>query len=165
MCVQVEVIQRDRFVEIDPVIWYAAPAILQLPTQYFGYLRRDLDTIGYSNWVATLTADPNNFRHMIFGFVFSDEYRHRFGPYEGRDPEFMKALLLTALIMAGAIVPTMAQKKSALFGDIVIGELTGKDEAAREITIKYPGKEGSEIFSGFLADEYKFKSHVLQGRP
>jgi hypothetical protein len=48
--------------------------------QYFGYLRRDPDTIGYSNWVATLTADPNNFRHMIFGFVFSDEYRHRFGP-------------------------------------------------------------------------------------
>src|SRR5689334_13672884 len=150
MCVQVEVIQRDRFVEIDPVIWYAAPAILQLPTQYFGYLRRDLDTIGYSNWVATLTADPNNFRHMIFGFVFSDEYRHR--------PEFMKALLLTALIMAGAIVPTMAQKKSTLFGDIVIGELTGKDEAAREITIKYPGKEGSEIFSGIVADDYKFKS-------
>jgi hypothetical protein len=27
-----------------------------------------------------LTADPSNFRHMIFGFIFSDEYRHRFGP-------------------------------------------------------------------------------------
>jgi Calx-beta domain len=48
--------------------------------QYFGYLRRDPDTIGYDNWVATLTADPSNFRHMIFGFIFSDEYRHRFGP-------------------------------------------------------------------------------------
>jgi hypothetical protein len=48
--------------------------------QYFGYLRRDPDTIGYDNWVATLTADPNNFRHMIFGFIYSDEYRHRFGP-------------------------------------------------------------------------------------
>ena len=48
--------------------------------QYFGYLRRDPDTIGYANWVATLTADPNNSRHMIFGFIFSDEYRHRFGP-------------------------------------------------------------------------------------
>jgi sugar lactone lactonase YvrE len=48
--------------------------------QYFGYLRRDPDTIGYANWVTTLTADPNNFRHMIFGFVYSDEYRHRFGP-------------------------------------------------------------------------------------
>jgi hypothetical protein len=48
--------------------------------QYFGYLRRDPDTIGYANWVATLTADPNNSRHMIFGFIFSDEYRHRFAP-------------------------------------------------------------------------------------
>lgn len=48
--------------------------------QYFGYLRRDPDTIGYDNWIATLTADPSNFRHMIFGFIFSDEYRHRFGP-------------------------------------------------------------------------------------
>ena len=48
--------------------------------QYFGYLRRDPDTIGYDNWVTTLTADPGNFRHMIFGFIFSDEYRHRFGP-------------------------------------------------------------------------------------
>jgi hypothetical protein len=48
--------------------------------QYFGYLRRDPDTIGYDNWVTTLTADTSNFRHMIFGFIFSDEYRHRFGP-------------------------------------------------------------------------------------
>jgi hypothetical protein len=48
--------------------------------QYFGYLRRDPDTIGYNNWVTTLTADPSNFRHMIFGFLFSTEYRGRFGP-------------------------------------------------------------------------------------
>jgi len=33
--------------------------------QYFGYLRRDPDTIGYNNWVTTLTNDPSNFRHMI----------------------------------------------------------------------------------------------------
>jgi uncharacterized repeat protein (TIGR01451 family) len=48
--------------------------------QYFGYLRRDPDTIGYNNWVTTLTNDPSNFRHMIFGFLFSTEYRGRFGP-------------------------------------------------------------------------------------
>jgi len=48
--------------------------------QYFGYLRRDPDTIGYNNWLTTLTADPSNFRHMIFGFIYSEEYRHRFGP-------------------------------------------------------------------------------------
>ncbi|HEU4836395.1 MAG TPA: Calx-beta domain-containing protein, partial [Pyrinomonadaceae bacterium] len=48
--------------------------------QYFGYLRRDPDTIGYDNWVTTLTNDPGNIRHMIFGFLFSNEYRGRFGP-------------------------------------------------------------------------------------
>ena len=70
----------------------------------------------------------------------------------------MKALLLTALVLGAAIVPVVAQKKSTLAGDIVIGELTGKDEVTREITIKYPGKEGPEIFSGILASGYKFGS-------
>ena len=46
--------------------------------QYFGYLRRDPDTIGFQNWLDTLNADPNNFRHMIFGFIYSTEYRARF---------------------------------------------------------------------------------------
>jgi len=46
--------------------------------QYFGYLRRDPDTIGFANWVNTLNADPNNFRHMIFGFIYSTEYMNRF---------------------------------------------------------------------------------------
>jgi hypothetical protein len=48
--------------------------------QYFGYLRRDPDTIGFQNWLDTLNTDPSNFRHMIFGFLFSTEYRQRFGP-------------------------------------------------------------------------------------
>lgn len=48
--------------------------------QYFGYLRRDPDNVGFQNWLNTLNADPNNFRHMIFGFLFSTEYRQRFGP-------------------------------------------------------------------------------------
>jgi hypothetical protein len=47
--------------------------------QYFGYLRRDPDATGFQNWVNTLTADPSNSRHMIFGFLFSAEYRQRFG--------------------------------------------------------------------------------------
>lgn len=46
--------------------------------QYFGYLRRDPDTIGYANWVQTLDNDPSNYRHMIFGFIYSTEYRNRF---------------------------------------------------------------------------------------
>jgi hypothetical protein len=47
--------------------------------QYFGYLRRDPDAVGFQNWVNTLDADPSNSRHMIFGFLFSTEYRQRFG--------------------------------------------------------------------------------------
>jgi hypothetical protein len=46
--------------------------------QYFGYLRRDPDSIGFQNWVDALNADPTNFRHMIFGFIFSTEYLNRF---------------------------------------------------------------------------------------
>jgi hypothetical protein len=47
--------------------------------QYFGFLRRDPDTIGYQNNLATLRNDPNNLRHMIFIFIYSSEYRGRFG--------------------------------------------------------------------------------------
>jgi uncharacterized protein DUF4214 len=46
--------------------------------QYFGYLRRNPDPIGYQNWVDALEADPQNFRHMIFGFIYSTEYLTRF---------------------------------------------------------------------------------------
>jgi hypothetical protein len=48
--------------------------------QYFGYLRRDPDTVGFQNWLNTLNNNPADFRHMIFGFLFSTEYRQRFGP-------------------------------------------------------------------------------------
>ena len=48
--------------------------------QYFAFLRRDPDTIGYQNNVNTLNANPSNLRHMIFIFIYSTEYRSRFGP-------------------------------------------------------------------------------------
>jgi len=54
--------------------------------QYFGYLRRDPDAAGYNDWVRVLTSGdaptgiaPGNYRHMIFGFMYSPEYRERFG--------------------------------------------------------------------------------------
>ncbi|HEU4836269.1 MAG TPA: hypothetical protein VFS90_17695 [Pyrinomonadaceae bacterium] len=75
----------------------------------------------------------------------------------------MKALLLTAVVLGAAISPVVAQKKSTFMGDIVIGELAGRDDATREITIKYPGKEGPEIFSGILADNYRLRRE--DGRP
>ncbi|MDQ5845094.1 MAG: DUF4214 domain-containing protein, partial [Acidobacteriota bacterium] len=54
--------------------------------QYFGYLRRDPEAAGYDDWVRVLTfgdaptgIQPGDYRHLIFGFVYSVEYRERFG--------------------------------------------------------------------------------------
>jgi hypothetical protein len=47
---------------------------------YFGFQRRDPDSVGYTNNVSTLNTSPNNLRHMIFIFIYSTEYRQRFGP-------------------------------------------------------------------------------------
>jgi hypothetical protein len=49
-------------------------------SQYYGYLRRTPDQAGFNNWVTFLTANPNDFRTMINGFMNSAEYRLRFGP-------------------------------------------------------------------------------------
>jgi subtilisin family serine protease len=52
--------------------------------QYFGYLLRDPEDAGYNDWVDVLTngrgaIPPGDFRHLLFGFVYSEEYRKRFG--------------------------------------------------------------------------------------
>ncbi|MBA2645274.1 MAG: DUF4214 domain-containing protein [Pyrinomonadaceae bacterium] len=52
--------------------------------QYFGYLRRDPEQAGYDDWVDVLTngrgaVPPSDYRHMIFGFIYAEEYRQRFG--------------------------------------------------------------------------------------
>ena len=54
--------------------------------QYFGYLHRDPEPAGYDDWVRVLTfgdaptgIQPGDYRHLIFGFVYSVEYRERFG--------------------------------------------------------------------------------------
>jgi photosystem II stability/assembly factor-like uncharacterized protein len=47
--------------------------------QYFGYLRRDPEPQGYAAWLATINANPSDFRSMVNGFMNSQEYRLRFG--------------------------------------------------------------------------------------
>lgn len=47
--------------------------------QYFGYLKRDPDTSGFTNWLNYLNAHPDDYRTMVHGFVTSIEYRARFG--------------------------------------------------------------------------------------
>lgn len=69
----------------------------------------------------------------------------------------MKTLLSIAMVLLGLLGSVAAQKLDTFYGDFVIGEVTGANEATREITIKYPGKAGPEVFSGFLIDGYKLK--------
>jgi hypothetical protein len=45
---------------------------------YFGYLRRAPDQDGFERWLQTLNQS-NDFRTLIFGFLYSPEYRQRFG--------------------------------------------------------------------------------------
>ena len=49
--------------------------------QYFGYLRRDPDDVGYNFWRGKLEEFHGNFvaAEMVKAFITSDEYRHRFG--------------------------------------------------------------------------------------
>jgi hypothetical protein len=47
--------------------------------QYFGYLRRDPEQAGYDAWLSHLNRNPQDFRTMVHGFLYSTEYRLRFG--------------------------------------------------------------------------------------
>ncbi|MGI9107393.1 MAG: carboxypeptidase regulatory-like domain-containing protein [Pyrinomonadaceae bacterium] len=46
--------------------------------QYFGYLQRDPDPVGFNNWLTVLNR-TGDFRTMILGFLYSQEYQSRFG--------------------------------------------------------------------------------------
>lgn len=48
--------------------------------EYFGYLRRDPDSGGYSFWLSKLNEFDGNFEHaeMVKAFTLSGEYRNRF---------------------------------------------------------------------------------------
>ena len=53
--------------------------------EYFGYLKRDPEPAGYDDWVDVLTNGrasagiaPADYRHLVFGFIWSTEYRSRF---------------------------------------------------------------------------------------
>jgi fibronectin-binding autotransporter adhesin len=54
--------------------------------QYFAYLHRDPDTAGWSDWLDVLVngrpslgVAPGDYNRLIFGFIYSTEYRKRFG--------------------------------------------------------------------------------------
>lgn len=47
--------------------------------EYFGYLRRDPEDDGYKYWLDYLNA-TGDYRGLVHGFIYSNEYRQRFGP-------------------------------------------------------------------------------------
>jgi hypothetical protein len=51
-------------------------------TEYFGYLRRDPDTAGFTFWLDKLNSFNGSFinAEMVKAFITSNEYRQRFGP-------------------------------------------------------------------------------------
>ncbi len=49
-------------------------------TEYYGYLRRTPEAVGYQNWLSYLAAHPTDNRTMVNGFMNSVEYKLRFGP-------------------------------------------------------------------------------------
>jgi uncharacterized repeat protein (TIGR01451 family) len=49
-------------------------------TEYFAYLQRDPDRVGYEFWLNALnTGDAGNYRFMVCSFITSTEYQRRFG--------------------------------------------------------------------------------------
>jgi len=50
--------------------------------QYFGYLKRDSDFDGFNGWLNYLNR-TGNYREMVWGFLYSPEYKLRFGPVPG----------------------------------------------------------------------------------
>jgi hypothetical protein len=45
--------------------------------QYYGYLRRAPEPAGYNAWLNYLRANPGDYKTMVWGFVYSSEYRNR----------------------------------------------------------------------------------------
>jgi len=46
--------------------------------QYFGYLKRDPDQESFLRYVQLIDS-TGDYRHLVFGFIYSTEYRSRFG--------------------------------------------------------------------------------------
>lgn len=65
-----------------------------------------------------------------------------------------KALLILIAIMLSAL-PAFSQKGSTVWGDYYTGHVVKTDDASREITLQYPGKDKTETFVGVLEDGYQ----------
>lgn len=69
----------------------------------------------------------------------------------------MMKTIFTLIAILGCSVQAFSQKRSAIWGDMVIGHVVRTDEASREITLEYPGKDGTETFVAALKEGYQVK--------
>jgi hypothetical protein len=69
----------------------------------------------------------------------------------------MKKVLLCTLVLCTLTSYAFAQMRQTMIGRTVTGEIVSTDQTTREITIKYPGEKGPEMFTGFLVEGYKKK--------
>jgi uncharacterized delta-60 repeat protein len=66
-----------RYSELKQASQYNPAFVLM---QYFGYLRRDVDSAGFAFWLDIVNnREPNNYRAMVCAFITSREYQQRFG--------------------------------------------------------------------------------------
>jgi hypothetical protein len=66
-----------RYPEVKQISQYNPAFVLM---QYFGYLRRNVDSAGYAFWLDIVNnREPNNYRAMVCAFITSTEYQLRFG--------------------------------------------------------------------------------------
>jgi hypothetical protein len=67
-----QVVGTQAFIEAE----FNAAFVLM---QYFEYLRRDPDPLGYQFWLDVLNNKaPRNYRSMVCSFITSKEYQERF---------------------------------------------------------------------------------------
>lgn len=57
----------------------------------------------------------------------------------------------------GCSIQAFSQKGSTLWGDVFTGQVVTTNEASREITLQYAGKDKTETFVGALKEDYQIK--------
>lgn len=66
----------------NPIVGAAVYNRTFVRMEYFGYLRREIDTQGFDFWLNVLDErDNGNYRGMVCSFITSIEYQQRFGTF------------------------------------------------------------------------------------
>lgn len=69
----------------------------------------------------------------------------------------MKKIIIILIIIMVCSIQAFSQKGSTIWGDIFTGQVVTTDEASREITLQYVGKDKTESFVGVLREGYQMK--------